>query len=201
MADDFELAARTRHAFADLIEGLDDAQLAGPTLAGHWTPRDVLGHVVYFVEMKMPRFMFHMAKAGFGYDKMADAQAQANAKRPVAELLQALRSGAHAKPPMPGFGEIVPVGDIAIHIQDVRRGQDLPGELDPEILKMALDFVSTHKIGMDLAEIPGQDSMRFHATDLDWSFGAGSKEVSGPGEAILMTLAGRPASAELTGFA
>lgn len=193
------MAARTRNAFADMIEGLDEAQLDGSSLAGYWTPRHVLGHVVYFVEMKMPRFMKHMFQARFDYDKMADMQARAIAERPVSELLGALRNGANAKPPMPGFGEIVPVGDVAIHTQDIRRPLGLPGKLDDDILKMALDFVTTHKIGLDLADIPGRDSMRFQATDVDWSFGSG-KEVTGPGESILMTLAGRPVGHELTGY-
>jgi len=41
--------------------------------------------------------------------------------------------------------------------------------------------------------------LRLHATDVDWTHGAGP-EVTGPGESILMALAGRPVAAtELAG--
>jgi hypothetical protein len=72
-----------------------------------------------------------------------------------------------------------------------------PQELCAFLGATALKFVTTHKIGRDLREIPKRDKIRFEATDIDWSHGGGPV-ASGPGESILMTLAGR-ANGELTG--
>lgn len=190
------LAAKARNDFADLIESLTDEQLEQPTLCKGWTPVEVLGHLVFVVEMKMPSFMLSMAKAGFNYDKMADRAARKNAEAGAADLVRRLREGASNPAPMPGFVEMIPVGDVAVHTQDVRRPLGLPGQLDPEVLRTALEFVTTHKIGKDLADVG--DGHRFEATDVDWSHGDGPT-VSGPGEAILMTLAGR-VTGELEGF-
>ena len=183
-------AAKARNAFADMFEELSEDQVDGESLAGHWTPKHVLGHVVFFAEFKMPSFMLNMAKAGFNYDKMADRVAQKIAVAPTEELLSRLRAGATTPAPVPGFTEMIPVGDVAVHIQDIRRPNGLSGSLDEDILSTALDFVTTHKIGIDLAEIPNRDSVRFEASDLDWSFGDGPV-ASGTGEQILMT-SGRP---------
>lgn len=198
MGDDWQLAARARNAFADLVEPLSDEQLDKPTICGTWTSRQILGHLVFFVEMKMPRFMLGMAKAGFNYDKMADRAARANAERPVEELLSTLRAGAARSAPMPGFAERITVGDVAIHTQDVRRSLDLDGKLDDEVLTTALEFITTEKIGRGLADLPGRDSVTLVATDIDWSHGSGP-EVAGTGEAILMGLAGRDVLDELSG--
>lgn len=198
MAESWEIAGRARRNFADLIEGMSDEQLDGESLAGAWTPRHVLGHVVYLAEFKLPTFFVNMAKAGFNYDKMADRVAREIAKRPVDDLLRSLRANATKKAPMPGFTEMIPVGDIAIHTQDIRRPHGLEGTLDDEILTIALDFVTTHKIGLDLGEFPKRGDVKLAPTDLDWTFGEGP-EVTGTGEAILMTLAGRPISDELSG--
>ncbi len=198
MAKTWEQAGTVRRDFADLIESLSESQLDGPSLAGAWTPRHILGHVVYIAEMKMPRFMKDMAKARFDYDRMADTTARANAERPLGELLESLRTKSTTPTPMPGFAELVPVGDVAIHTQDVRRGAGLNGVLNEGVLATALEFVTTHKIGRDLGDLPGRDAVSYRATDLDWSHGSGPL-VEGPAEVILMTLAGRDIPEKLDG--
>lgn len=181
-----------------MIEGLDEAQLDGPTLAGHWTARDILGHLVFIAEMKVSSFFLSLAKAGFNYDKMADAQARKNAERPLDDLLSSLRANAANSAPMPGFPEMVTVGDVAIHTQDVRRPNNLPGKLDDDVLVTSLTFITTNKVGTGLADIPNRDEVSFVADDVDWSYGAGP-EVTGPGESLLMALAGRDTLDELAG--
>ena len=198
MGDTWQMAARVRNDFADLIEGLDDAQLDGPTLVEDWTARHILGHLVFIAEMKIPSFFLSLVKAGFNYDKMSDQQARKNAERPIDDLLSSLRTNAAKSAPMPGFPERITVGDVAIHTQDIRRANELPGELDADVLSASLDFVTTDKIGTGLAEIPNRDRVTFTADDLDWSSGTGPT-VSGPAESLLMALAGRGTFDELSG--
>lgn len=195
----WNLAAKARNDFADLVESVGEDRMGETTLSDPWTVKHVLAHLVFIVEMKMPSFMLSMAKAGFNYDKMADRVARdlaASTSTSTADLLARLRAGATNPAPMPGFAEMITVGDVAIHTQDVRRSLGLDGALDPEVLKTALEFITTQKIGLALSDVG--DGKRFDATDLDWSHGEGPT-VSGPGEAILMTLAGR-VTGELDGL-
>ena len=75
MADDWQITAKARSDFADLLDSLSEEQLAGNTLCADWTPMDVAGHVVSFVELGLPAMMFSMAKAGFNVDKAWKANA------------------------------------------------------------------------------------------------------------------------------
>lgn len=188
-------AAKVRNQLADMIEGLSDEQLDATTLSAPWNVRQVAGHALYIAEMKMGRFMRDMFKARFDYDKMNDTTARALAELPMDQLLKRLRAAAPNAAPAPGFVEMIPVGDFAIHTQDIRRPLGLAGSLDDDVLTTALDFVTTHKIGKDFSD--AGEGVRFEATDLDWSFGDGPV-ASGPAESILMTLAGR-VTGELTG--
>jgi len=198
MGDTWNNAAKVRRDFADLIETLDEEQLDGPTLSGDWTARDILGHLVFIAEMKIPSFFLAMAKTGFNYDKTADIQARKNAERPLDELLASLRTNAAKSAPMPGFAEGVTVSDVAIHTQDVRRPNDLPGKLDDDVLTTALDILTTDRIAKGFADIPSRDEVTFTADDLDWSFGSGPT-VSGPAESLMMLLGGRDTYDELSG--
>ena len=58
MADGWELAAKTRTDFADLIEGLTDEHWDSPSLCEGWAVRDVAGHIVSFIELSLPALMF-----------------------------------------------------------------------------------------------------------------------------------------------
>ena len=51
MADDRQITAKARTDFADLLDSLSEEQLAGNTLCKDWTPMDVAGHLVSFVEL------------------------------------------------------------------------------------------------------------------------------------------------------
>jgi uncharacterized protein (TIGR03083 family) len=86
-----------------------------------------------------------------------------------------------------GFGGRVALTDNMIHQQDIRRPLGLPRTIDARRLRVALDFALT------APTIRGaRRTKRLHlfATDLDWSHGGGP-EVQGPGEALLMAMAGR----------
>lgn len=67
------------------------------------------------------------------------------------------------------------------------------------MLVSVLDFLTTSKQAKTLVnDLPSLDGVQLHATDLDWRHGDGA-EVSGTGEAIMMTLARRPVLDELRG--
>lgn len=199
MATGQELAAQARIEFADMIDSLSADQVDGQTLCTGWSPHVVAGHVATFVAVPLPKFMFTVAKNRGNFDRASDTMARKLAERPIGELAQLLRDRAMKKPSMPGFPSELNLGDAVVHAQDIRRGLGLDGAPTPELVQASLEFMTTQKQAKLLLEDADVlDGLRFEATDLDWSHGSGEL-VSGPGEAILMTMVRRDASGELTG--
>ncbi len=198
MADSMEIAGKGRIDFADMLDGLSAEQLATETLCPGWTPVEVGAHLVSFIEMSLPTMMLSMAKAGFNVDKAWKANATKYAAQGPAEISRKLRAHATQPAPMKSFPAGLTANDVAVHTQDVRRGLGLDGELDPAVLRMALDFCTIDPKGK--IHVPPKDiaGLRLEATDMDWSWGEGDL-VSGPAEAILMSINRRDARSELDG--
>jgi uncharacterized protein (TIGR03083 family) len=86
--------------------------------------------------------------------------------------------------------------DGTIHHQDIRRVLGRPRTIAAHRIAPVLDFALT---APTLPAKKNAKGLRLTATDVDWSSGAGP-EVRGPGEALLMAIAGRaPSLNELTG--
>ena len=198
MADDTQITAKARKDFADLLDSLSEEQLNGNTLCAGWTPMDVAGHVVSFVELGLPAMMFSMAKAGFNVDKAWKANATKYKAMGRDAISAALREKAGKSAPIPSFSAGISFMDVAVHTQDVRRGLGLEGSLDEDVLRASLDWVTTHKQRKTHVDPKDIEGLRLEATDMDWSWGEGAL-VSGPAEAILMGINRRDVSAELTG--
>ena len=81
--------------------------------------------------------------------------------------------------------------DNIVHQQDVRRAIGVPRTVAPDRLRVALD--ATKDVTNSL--LPGKKriaGISLRATDMDWSAGTpGVPEVAGPGEALLLAMAGR----------
>ena len=75
-----------------------------------------------------------------------------------------------------------------IHHQDVRRSLHLPRTVSAGPLRAALDFARIAPLIRGAIRTRG---LQMVATDLDWAAGRGP-DVKGPGEAVLMAMAGRP---------
>ncbi|WP_200951166.1 MULTISPECIES: hypothetical protein [unclassified Nocardioides] len=94
------------------------------------------------------------------------------------------------------FGCGIALTDGVIHQQDIRRALGRPRVVPPERLVAVLGFMPRARALPSPANVRG---LRIVATDVDWAGGSGP-EVRGPGEALVMSLAGRPeALAELDG--
>jgi uncharacterized protein (TIGR03083 family) len=120
------------------------------------------------------------------------------AERPAADLARGLRDNADNpfKPPIVGYpGQLT---DLQVHGQDMRRPLGLPHGLRLERLRVSLDFLLG---GRAIGFTPKRRvaGLRFEATDLDWSAGAGPV-VAGPAEALMLAMTGRQvALSELDG--
>lgn len=112
------------------------------------------------------------------------------------ELVDFLRAHLTPKGATARFGGRVGLVDAVIHHQDMRRPLDMPRQIPAERLLCALPFAVT---APPLRGFWHTRGVRLIATDLDWSRGKGP-EARGPGEALLMVMAGRRGVArELSG--
>jgi uncharacterized protein (TIGR03083 family) len=125
---------------------------------------------------------------GLGVSDLADDSTE--------QLIALLRDNAEPHGMGAGFGGRVALTDNMIHQQDIRRALGLARTIPVERVCAALDFVRYSPTIRGALRVRG---VRLVATDADWSHGKGP-EVRGPGEALLMVMAGRPAAlADLDG--
>ena len=78
--------------------------------------------------------------------------------------------------------------DRLVHQQDIRRALGHPRVIPEDRLRATLDAAPT--LGNVFRAKKRTRGLRFVATDLDWTWGAGP-EVTGPGEALLLAMLGR----------
>jgi uncharacterized protein (TIGR03083 family) len=179
-----------RRRIADLVESLDPAQLAMPSLCGRWTVQQVAGHLLAAVEFAPRAVASAFIRGGFRLHRANALLAVEAARRPAAELADGLRRHADDpfRPPVVGYpGQLT---DLQVHGQDMRRPLGLPHGLTPAGLRVSLDFLTGGRA-------PGFTSrrrlagLRFTASDLAWESGSGAL-VTGPAEALMMAMTGRP---------
>jgi uncharacterized protein (TIGR03083 family) len=183
-----DLARDERIEFADFLAGLTPEQWDAPTLCTGWRVRDVAAHVVSFEGMTPRELTARFLKGrlqmdrinGLGVGDLADCSPE--------QLIALLRDNAEPRGMGAGFGGRVALTDNVIHQQDIRRPLGLARTIPVERLCAALDFVRYSPTIRGAWRVGG---VRLIATDVDWSHGKGP-EVRGPGEALLMVIAGRP---------
>ena len=190
-----QMATAERTDLADLLATLRPEQWEAPSLCEGWRVRDVVAHVMSFDVS--PLGMFLRAIRGrivhtnqVGVDELAPLSTD--------ELLDKLR--AHLRPQRLAaiFGGRLALLDVTIHHQDIRRPLGLPREIPAERLRLVLDS-SVRSLDLELPTWRIARGVHLITSDLDWSHGSGP-EVSGPAEAMLMAITGRPcAVGELTG--
>ena len=190
------LAQAERLDLAAFLATLSDEQWDAPTLCTDWRVRDVAAHVVSYDRLGTRGLAERFVRGRLLLDRVnAVGVAEHDALTPV-ELTGLLREHAWPRGLTAGFGGRIALVDTLIHHQDVRRPLGLPRQVPAERLRAALPFALTAPPIRGLWHVRG---LRMVATDLDWAAGRGP-EVRGPGEAVLMAIAGRRGVArELSG--
>lgn len=165
-----------------------------PTLCTRWSVKDVVAHMISYEELGTLGLLKRFAKGRIvranqvGVDEFAALSPQ--------QLLEFL--GNHLTPQglTAGFGGMIALVDGTIHHQDIRRSLGRPRTVPADRLQRVLGLMPGNpRLGAG-RRIRG---LRLRATDIDWAHGRGP-EVTGPGEALLMAMAGRPAAlADLAG--
>ncbi|MDT5129332.1 MAG: hypothetical protein QOH54_4976 [Mycobacterium sp.] len=182
------LARDERIEFADFLTGLTPERWDAPTLCTGWRVRDVAAHVVSFEGMTPRELTARFLKGRLQMDRINGLGVGDLADRSPDQLIALLRDNAEPRGMGAGFGGRVALTDNMIHQQDIRRPLGLARTIPVERLCAALDFVRYSPTIRGAWRVRG---VRLIATDVDWSHGKGP-EVRGPGEALLMVMAGRP---------
>lgn len=187
-ASDLLAAAQAeRTSLAEVLGSLAPHEWELPTPCDGWTVRDVAVHVVSYDDLATVRAALEIVR-GLGSVGRANARALARwAGAGPAEVVAAYRTRSRPRGLTAVAGGRIGFLDGLIHHQDVRRAVGRPRTVPADRLLAALGAVQGAPVLPARRLVRG---LRLVATDVPWSSGDGP-EVRGPGEALLLTAAGR----------
>jgi uncharacterized protein (TIGR03083 family) len=169
---------------------LDDGQWNSPSLCARWRIRDLLAHLTAGAEgaFGVGAILPGMLRHGFNFNRWVAADGQARGQQDPVLILKAFRNAADSRRVSDGAESAAGLMHVVIHGQDMCRPLGITRELPAAHLIPVADFVKDdrHRFGAK-KRIAG---LTLRATDMDWSHGHGP-EVTGPGEALVMMMAGR----------
>ncbi|MGH9056248.1 MAG: maleylpyruvate isomerase family mycothiol-dependent enzyme [Acidimicrobiales bacterium] len=196
MADLKELAAAERRDLADYLDTLSEQQWEQPSLCPGWAVRDVVGHLPSYDELSWPAVVALFARSRFSLARCNQVGVEHSRRLSTKQLVERLRTHAVPRGLTAMLGGAIALTDTVVHHQDIRRALGQPRTVPDGRLMAALNFAPRARA----LPAPGNArDLRLIATDIDWVHGTGP-EVRGPGEALLVALAGRrQALADLSG--
>ena len=182
--------AEERRSIADLIDSLDDSQLATESLCTGWDVKTVAAHLVLPLEGgPFPVIILALRRRNLA--RAIDELARRRAQSPATEIAASLRNLAdhqywHPPPKMPAR-----LAEVLCHSGDIRIPLGLPFEPDPQLTAIALDFL-TGPVPIGLVPLGRLRGIRWQATDMDRTWGEG-QEIRGRAPQLMMAAVGRSA--------
>lgn len=190
--DVFPVVSARRRVVADLLETLDEAQLAAPSLCGGWDVRTVAAHLADAAAPALSPFLWALVRAGGRVHLANDRAAREAGRRPVAETVALLRERAESRFTPPVTGQRAVLAEVLVHEADMRIPLGLPVVPDPAAARVVLGFLTT---GRPVGFVPRGRlrGLRLVATDVDWAWGRGA-EVRGASSDLVLAACGRTAA-------
>ena len=192
MFDVTALAAAERADLAVLLRSLAPQQWQTPSLCAGWSVRDVVTHMLSYEELNPTGFARRYARGRLRLYRANTIGLDDYAGHGPQQLLDLLDRSIRPRGFTTAFGGRIALTDGMIHQQDIRRPLGILREIPAERLVPALNFA---RIAPPLGAGWRIRGLRLAATDFDWAAGRGP-EVRGPGEALLLCIAGRRGVAE-----
>ena len=172
--------------FVELARSLTDEQWSAPSLCAEWTVRKLIIHVAWHIHLAKvaPKEALRVLRYR-GMDGLYARILEENRDRSPTELVAWLDSRGRRNP-----ANLV---ELIIHQQDVRVPLGLPRAIPADQLIWLLTFAMSPAGSKETGGRPRRraEGLRLAATDVAWAHGEGP-EVRGPGQAVLMTICGRP---------
>jgi uncharacterized protein (TIGR03083 family) len=190
------MAEQERGELLTLLGELTPDQWRSPSLCAQWSVRDVAAHVVSYDELSTLTTVGTFLRGGLRTRSVNDVALARYRDLTPDEVIDLLARNQRPHGLPSGFGGGIAVTDGTIHHQDIRRALGMPRTIPADRLSAVLDF----SLGAPtLSSKSNRKGLRLVANDIDWRSGDGP-DVTGPGEALLMAVAGRPhALADLEG--
>ena len=187
MGDDWPKIHAEREACADLFESLTPEQWTVRSWCDAWNVRELAGHMIAATASSPAVFFSHMAKAGFSFNKMVDADAKAHSAGDPSALAAAMRAGALRRNHPPGPVTAM-LGEAVIHGEDMRRPLGLSRDIPEASLIAVADFYKNSNLIVGAKRrIAG---VRLKASDVSWTNGDGP-EVIGTLSTLILAMTGR----------
>ncbi|EGD55507.1 maleylpyruvate isomerase family mycothiol-dependent enzyme [Gordonia neofelifaecis] len=190
------MAQVEREELASFLSTLTPDDWEQPSLCDGWRVRDVAAHIVSYDTLDAQSLATRLRRGHFTLDGSNAAGVDASQGLTPPEILETFSRSTRPRGLTAAFGGRVALLDTMIHQQDIRRALACPRTIPTDRLRAALSF---SRIALALGQPWRTRGLSLITTDLDWRSGFG-KEVRGPAEPLLMTIAGRRGCArELTG--
>lgn len=190
------LAEEERADLLALLRELTPAQWESGSLCAGWRVRDVATHVVSYDELSKGGTVATFLRGGLRPGTVNEVALRPYRQLDPGGIVDLVARNQRPRGLPSGLKGGIALTDGTIHHQDIRRAIGRPRVIPEHRLVPVLTF------SLGAPTLPSKRNakgLRLVGTDVDWSSGEGP-EVTGPGEALLMAVAGRPdALDELTG--
>ena len=155
-SDGWAMVSSERRRLAADLRGLRDSDLGVMSDLPGWTAKHVLAHTVMPFLVPTPSFILRMIRFRGDLDQVNNFFASRLIERPFPELLEALGNNADSHWTPPGHGVDLPLTEIAVHGQDIRRalgiGSVIPAEVTARVLRgQATNKTATETQRADIA--------------------------------------------------
>ena len=150
--DTWEMIATERRRLADELDQLTPEQWATQSQCEAWDVRSVAAHIVSPFEMGFGAFVAGMVGSGFNIDKMSlKNTAKITASMTNEQIVATIRDGADNRwqPPVPGIGAEIPLSEIVVHSQDIRRPLGLDCTVPQATIDACLSGIKNEKARED----------------------------------------------------
>ena len=188
-----EAVADERVALVDDLGGIDAKDWDSASLCDGWRIRDVVGHLIRLesVYRYLLPFWVGVPRYGFRINTYInrDARRRADSRSPD-ELFGDFAATSYETTITARLHpwRAVPLSEVIVHGQDIRRSLGIERTFAPERLIEVAELLKK-RVGI-IGRGGRPSNVRFEATDVDWSWGKGDV-VRLPMEQLVMRLAGR----------
>jgi uncharacterized protein (TIGR03083 family) len=187
MADLMPMVHADRKSLSEFLDTLAPGQWTAPTWCDKWNVQDLVGHLTAAGNITAAHFFGGFIKTGFNFDKFVEGDLRnfsggspADVKARYDKIIMS-----NHKPPGPAY---VALGEIMVHVEDIRRPLGARGDHPAEHLVTLAERYK--KTGAPLRGKKRVEGLKLTATDVDWSSGEGP-EVRGPCMSLILAMVGR----------
>ncbi|MEM7338614.1 MAG: maleylpyruvate isomerase family mycothiol-dependent enzyme [Actinomycetota bacterium] len=132
-----------RLRLADDLAGLSEHQWTTQSQCDRWTVEEVAAHLVVPFEVSNLRLGLTMAKNRFSLTRTVnELTARLHASTSRAERIELLRANAADRWTPPGLGPEIPLSEVIVHGQDIRRPLGLDHSIPAATIDLALNGIS-----------------------------------------------------------